>query len=63
MARYYPDWFSRYNVYTCNPVIYFDFTEGNAGCFSWDTSKTEGLTDPDNIRNLSPSAIINRFYK
>lgn len=61
-ARYYPDWYSRYNIYLCNPLIYFDFTEPNAGIFSWDTSIGGGLTDPDGIRNLTPAALLARFY-
>ena len=62
-ARYYPEWYSRYNIYLCNPLIYFDFTEPNAGIFSWDTSIGGGLTDPDGIRNLTPAALLARFYK
>lgn len=61
-ARYYPDWYSRYNIYLCNPLIYFDFTEPNAGIFSWDTSISGGLTDPDGIRNLTPAVLLARFY-
>ena len=62
MARYYPDWYSRYNIYTCNPVIYFDLAAGNLGCFSWDTTKAEGLSDPDNFRALGPGELLTKLF-
>ncbi len=63
MARYYPDWYSRYNVYTCNPIIYFDVAENDLGCFSWDTETGTGLKDPDGIRSLSPAELLSKIYK
>lgn len=62
MARYYPDWYARYNVYLNNPVLFFDTDNTTAGLFSWHISSA-GLTDPDGMRSMKPSQVLKVLFK
>lgn len=56
MERLCPEWFARYDAALKSPKDYFAFPEGGPGVFSWDTASA--LRDPDNLRSLAPSALL-----
>ena len=63
MSEYYPAWYARYPIYLCDPDIYFTFEGEWAGKFSWETQNPgSGLSDPDNIQDLSPEEVLAELY-
>lgn len=59
MKTYYPEWFSRYPVALKSFAEYGNF-EGNdiLGRFTWDTSGSGLLTDPEGIRDMSAEQVL-----
>ena len=60
MSEYYPEWYSRYPIYLCDPDVYFSFTGENAGKFTW---SADVLTDSENIRNMTPKEVLEILFK
>ena len=60
MAKYYPEWYSRYPIYLCDPDVYFTFTGENAGKFTW---SADVLEDNENIRNMIPQEVLEILFK
>lgn len=63
MSERYPEWYERYPVHLCDPGRYFAFEGENAGRFTWNTDGSGGgLTDPDNIRQMTPEDVLNALF-
>ena len=60
MSKYYPEWYSRYPIYLCNPDVYFTFTGENAGKFTW---SDDILADSENIKNMTPKEVLEILFK
>ena len=60
MSKYYPEWYSRYPVYLCDPDVYFTFTGENAGKFTW---SADVLSDSENISNMTPKEVLEILFK
>ena len=60
MSKYYPEWYSRYPVYLCDPNVYFTFTGENAGKFTW---STDVLADSENVRNMTPKEVLEIIFE
>lgn len=60
MSKYYPEWYSRYPIYLCDPDVYFTFTGENAGKFTW---STDILADSENVRNMTPKEVLETIFK
>ncbi|MCR5469177.1 MAG: hypothetical protein K6F37_09465 [Lachnospiraceae bacterium] len=64
MSSHYPQWYSRYHVYLCDPETYFNLDNENAGLFSWDVNAgSSGLSDNEGIQNMKPDEVLEYFYK
>ena len=61
LSEYYPDWFSRYPVYLCDPAVYFTFEGESAGKFTWDTENGP-VSDPDGLREMTPDAVLEILF-
>ncbi len=54
-----PGWYGNYAVQLISPDAYFGFGGNYTGRFEWDTSgKNGGLTDPDGMREMTPSQVL-----
>ncbi|MCR4963506.1 MAG: hypothetical protein K6B40_06490 [Firmicutes bacterium] len=62
MSKYYAAWYERYPIYLCDPAVYFTFEGENAGRFSWDTSGSGVLTDPEGLQEMEPEAVLDFLY-
>ena len=63
MSRFYPDWYERYEVVLKNYEQYADMlSDASAGKFSWDVSGAGILTDPEGVRNMLPSQILELLF-
>lgn len=60
MSKYYPQWYSRYPIYLCDPDVYFTFTGENAGKFTW---SEEVLADSENISNMTPKEVLETIFE
>ncbi len=60
MSKYYPEWYSRYPIYLCDPDVYFTFTGENAGKFTW---SEDVLQDSENIKNMTPKEVLELLFK
>ncbi len=58
MSECFPDWYSRYPVYLCEPDTYFTFEGETAGKFTWDTKSIDGLSDPDDLQDKAPDEVL-----
>ena len=59
MSKYYPLWYERYPIYLTDANVYFNVEKGNAGRFRWSEN---GLTDPDNISNMTPANALKELF-
>ncbi len=59
MSKYYPLWYERYPIYLTDANVYFNVEKGNAGRFRWSEN---GLTDPDNISNMTPANVLKELF-
>ena len=63
MSEYYKEWYSRYPVKLCDPEVYLTFSGDYDGIFSWSTdNKDMGLSDPDDIRNMTPDKALSELF-
>lgn len=62
MSKYYADWYDRYPIYLCDPEVYFVFEGENAGRFSWDTTGSGILTDPDGLQGKGPDEVLSFLF-
>ena len=63
MSLAYPDWYSRYEVVLRDYNKYADMmSDANAGKFSWDVSGSGILTDPEGVRAMLPSQILELLF-
>ena len=62
MSKYYADWYGRYPIYLCDPKGYFAFEGDNAGRFSWDTTGSGILTDPDGLQGMGPDEVLSFLF-
>ncbi|MBR6918501.1 MAG: hypothetical protein IKN38_09990 [Clostridia bacterium] len=63
MSEEYSEWFERYPVYLADPVVYFAIEGENAGRFTWNTDgASDGLTDPDNVQEMTPEEVLNLIF-
>ena len=60
MSKYYPEWYSRYPIYLCDPQVYLTFTGENAGKFTW---STDVLEDSENVRNMTPKEVLETIFE
>ena len=60
MSEYYPEWYSRYTIYLCDPDVYYTFTGENAGKFTW---SDEVLADSENIKDMTPKEVLEILFK
>ena len=58
MSRFYPEWYSRYEVNLTRPSNFFKSEGETTGRFSWDTTSGQGLTDELGAQNMSPEQIL-----
>ena len=60
MSKHYPEWYSRYPIYLCDPDVYFTFTGENAGKFTW---SADVLADGENIKSMTPKEVLEILFK
>ena len=58
MTEYYPEWCSRYDLTLSDPDHYLKIEGDTAGRFTWNTSSSEGLSDPDGVQNMKPDQVL-----
>lgn len=58
MSKYYKEWYRRYPARLCNPETYLKIEGGVAGRFTWDTSSENGLSDEENVQDMSPAEVL-----
>ena len=58
MSKYYPEWYSRYEVHLCDPDAFYKASGEYAGLFRWDTESREGLSDPDHVQDMTPEEVL-----
>ncbi len=61
MSKYYPEWYSRYPVYLCDPSVYMSLLNENAGRFRWNT-ESGVLTDKKGIADMKPQELLKRLF-
>ena len=51
-----------YPIYLCVPDVYFAFEGENAGRFSWDTTGSGILTNPDGLQGMGPDEVLSFLF-
>ena len=63
MGLFYPEWYARYEPQVRAYEKYADMmSDINAGKFSWDVSGRGILTDPDGVRAMRPSEVLEKIF-
>jgi len=63
MSGHYKEWYRRYPIYLCDPAVYFSFEGDKAGRFSWDTSGSGVLRDPDGLQEMEPKEVLDFLFR